>query len=116
MLQVCDCSKLAETCVPCTEKDSVSPLFACMMLFCRPVSSVTVAFICANGTLNEKDHWMVGVGCGLSGLTGRMPVGIVKVLLTPEKLAIVIPDPFKAASTSSRLALMGVVTETPNNT
>src|ERR1022692_1855682 len=56
MLQTCDCCKLAETCVPCTEKDSVNPLFACMMLCCRLVSAVTVAFICANGTPNTKDH------------------------------------------------------------
>jgi len=79
--------------------DSVSPLFALAIFWPRAVKLATVAFVFANGAGKLKDQTKLGWG-------GTVPPNWLFVL-TPDKFAAVIPDPCKAASTSSRPVLRG---------
>lgn len=94
--QVCDWASCWETCVPTILNDSVNPLASLAMFCCSVVKLATVAFVFARGTGRLNTHVRPDM----------VPTFKASCkLLTPDKFAAVRPDPCKAATTSSRLAL-----------
>jgi len=94
----CDCANCCEICVPAMLNDSVIPLFSLATFCCRVVRLATVAFVFVRGVVRLKVH------CSMGPASSKlMAYGFEEE--TFDKFAAVIPDPCKAASTSSRPVL-----------
>lgn len=92
--QACDCANCWEICVPTILNDSVSPLSSLAMFCCSVVRLATVAFVFVRDVVRLKVHCSMGWLLKLNEITKLLDETLVK-------FAAVIPDPCKAASTSS---------------